>query len=111
MKVLMDEGVPRGLRQILTAHQVKTLQDLGWGGVRITKLLASAESAGFDVLLTTDISMVLRPQTKLALAIVKLPTNELRALTAMSAQILSTIDRAQPGNVYEIPSDKWEGKH
>jgi hypothetical protein len=106
MKVLMDEGAPRGLRQILIEHQVKTLQDLGWGGLRTQKLLLSAEAAGFDVLLTTDTNMVQLPQTALALAIVRLPTNNLRALLSMSPQILAAINGAQPGNVYEINPTK-----
>lgn len=106
MKVLMDEGVPRGLRQILAQHQVKVLQDLGWGGFRTQKLLLSADAAGFNVLLTTDMNMVQLPQTVLSLAILRLPTNDLRALLALSDQILSTIERAQAGNVYEIAAKK-----
>ena len=53
MKVLLDECVPRKLRLELSKHEVHTVTERGWSGIKNGKLLALAE-AEFDVLLTVD---------------------------------------------------------
>lgn len=53
MRVLLDECVPRALRQDLPGHDVKTVGEAGWAGVKNGALLRLAETA-FDVLLTVD---------------------------------------------------------
>jgi hypothetical protein len=34
MRVLLDECVPRALRNDLPGHEVKTVAELGWAGVK-----------------------------------------------------------------------------
>lgn len=51
MRVLLDECVPRGLRAELPGHQVKTVAEAGWAGVKNGALLQLAATQ-FDVLLT-----------------------------------------------------------
>jgi len=53
MRVLLDECVPRGLRAELPGHQVKTVAEAGWAGVKNGALLELAATQ-FDVLLTVD---------------------------------------------------------
>jgi len=53
MKVLLDECVPRKLRRELAEHDVLTVTERGWSGIKNGKLLALAE-AEFDVFLTVD---------------------------------------------------------
>ncbi|MDT7604293.1 MAG: hypothetical protein QOF61_2290, partial [Acidobacteriota bacterium] len=53
MRVLLDECVPRKLRRELPEHEVLTVTERGWSGVKNGKLLALAESE-FDVFLTVD---------------------------------------------------------
>jgi hypothetical protein len=54
MKVLFDQGTPVPLRFHLKGHAVETAFEKGWGELKNGDLLSAAESAGFDVLLTTD---------------------------------------------------------
>jgi predicted RNase H-like HicB family nuclease len=54
MRVLFDQGTPVPLRRYLTAHEVITAFDLGWGRLGNGELLDRAEQAGFEVLVTTD---------------------------------------------------------
>ena len=54
MKVLFDQGTPAPLRKHLTDYQVSTAFELGWATLKNGELLRRAESAGFDVLVTTD---------------------------------------------------------
>jgi Domain of unknown function (DUF5615) len=53
MRVLLDECVPRPLRAELSDHEVKTVAEAGWAGVKNGALLQLAATQ-FDVLLTVD---------------------------------------------------------
>ena len=53
MRVLLDECVPRTLREQLPGHEVKTVAQSGWTGVKNGELLRLAAER-FDVLLTVD---------------------------------------------------------
>jgi hypothetical protein len=53
MRVLLDECVPRKLKRELAEHEVFTVTEKGWSGVKNGELLALAE-AEFDIFLTVD---------------------------------------------------------
>ena len=53
MRLLLDDSVPTGLRRSLRTHQVRTVVEMGWSGVKNGDLLALA-AAGFDALVTVD---------------------------------------------------------
>lgn len=54
MRVVFDQGTPVPLRNHLSAHQISTVYELGWGSLRNGELLQQAESHGYEVLITTD---------------------------------------------------------
>jgi len=54
MRVLFDNGTPRGIARELVGHTVKEAREQGWDRMRNGELLDAAEAAGFEVLLTTD---------------------------------------------------------
>ena len=54
MRILLDEQLPRRLARQLSQHQVRTVQQQGWTGMRNGELLRSAAAAGFEILLTGD---------------------------------------------------------
>jgi hypothetical protein len=55
LRILFDKNVPVGVRRFLSAHDVRTFNYTGWP-VQLENgaLLAAAEEAGFDVLVTSD---------------------------------------------------------
>ena len=53
MRVLLDECVPRRLKRELSGHQVYTVTEHGWSGIKNGTLLALADKE-FDVFLTVD---------------------------------------------------------
>jgi predicted nuclease of predicted toxin-antitoxin system len=53
MRVLLDECVPRKLKRELAEHQVQTVTEKGWSGVKNGKLLALAESE-YEAFITVD---------------------------------------------------------
>lgn len=54
MRILFDQGTPVPLRNHLSTHQVTTAFELNWGSLTNGELLAKAEAANFEVLVTTD---------------------------------------------------------
>jgi hypothetical protein len=54
VRVLLDEQLPRQLTPLLTSHEVRTVQQQSWAGLKNGALLDAAEVAGFSVLLTGD---------------------------------------------------------
>jgi len=54
MLILFDQGTPVPLRQFLGHHVVRTAVEQGWDRLSNGDLLAAAEAAGFELLLTTD---------------------------------------------------------
>lgn len=53
MRVLLDECVPRSLRRELPDHEVSTVAEAGWAGVKNGALLKLAAQA-FDAIVTVD---------------------------------------------------------
>jgi hypothetical protein len=54
MRILFDQGVPRGLAASLRNHEVKEARQLKWEGISNGALLKLAEETGFNPVLTTD---------------------------------------------------------
>jgi hypothetical protein len=54
MRVLFDNGTPRGLAALLTGHTVEEARLHGWEELGNGELIEVAEKAGFEVMVTTD---------------------------------------------------------
>jgi predicted nuclease of predicted toxin-antitoxin system len=102
MNILLDECTPRALKKRLPHLAIRTVQDMGWSGVKNGKLLALADQQ-FDVFITTDKN--LRYQQNLAqlkLAIVLLPTNRVRVVITLIPKIEEVLKTIQSGDFIEI---------
>lgn len=54
MRLLLDENLPKRLKQDLTEHEVYTAADKGWTGVSNGQLLKLLIENKYDALLTFD---------------------------------------------------------
>lgn len=54
MRLLLDECVPRKLKNSLAGHDCQTVPEAGFAGKKNGELLQLAEIAGFDVFITLD---------------------------------------------------------
>ena len=54
MKILFDQGTPKPLKNYLYPHAISTAFQMGWGTQENGDLIAAAEAAGFDAIITTD---------------------------------------------------------
>jgi len=84
-------------------HTVSTAAQPGWDRLRNGELLAAAEEAGFDLLLTTDKNM--RYQQNLVgrqLAIVVLGRQQWPQLRAHMHRVAEAVNAATPGSYMEV---------
>jgi len=76
MRIVLDENTPRGVRRILTGHDVRTASEMGWAAIANGQLLDDAEKAGFDALVTCDQNFVFQQNlVGRNIAVVVLSTN------------------------------------
>lgn len=103
MNILLDECTPHAVKKRLPHLAIRTVQEMGWSGVKNGKLLALADQQ-FDVFITTDKN--LRYQQNLArvkLAFLLLPTNSVPVVIALLPQIEAALNTIQSGDFVEIP--------
>jgi hypothetical protein len=103
MRVLFDNGTPRGVASGLLGHAVEECRAHGWDTLRNGELLDAAEAAGFDVLVTTDRNM--RHQQNLTnrtIAIVVLGKGRWRLIKNRLPEIAAAVAAAKPGSVTEV---------
>ena len=105
MRILFDQGTPAPLRKHLVTHQheVNTAYERGWSALKNGELLSEAESAGFDLLITTDQN--LRYQQNLSgrrIAIIVLDTTSWPRIEKAIEPSLSAVGSVQSGGYDEV---------
>jgi hypothetical protein len=103
MLVLFDHVTPRGIARFLPGHTVTKAKDRGWDRLTNGDLLAEAEGAGFDVLLTADKNM--RYQQNLTgrrIALVVLSTPQWPRVRLHLDIIAAAVNAATPGSYAEV---------
>ena len=103
MRILFDNGTPRGAANGLPGHTVEECRAYGWDTLRNGELLDAAEAAGFDVLLTTDRNIRYQQNlTNRKIAIVVLSKGRWRLIRNRLPEIASAVAAATPGSVTEV---------
>ncbi len=98
-RVLLDENLPQKPRLLLPGHTVVTTAYQGWAGMSNGALLAAAEKAGFDVMITADQGLNYQQNLKgLKLALVVLSTNKNSRVIESTPRIATAVDSAKPGS-------------
>ena len=101
MRELLDECVPRGLRQELSGHEVKTVAEMGWAGVKNGALLERAEKQ-FDVFLTVDRSLEHQQNLAgyaIAVVVIHCLSNDIAVLRFLMPQVRSAFLQAKPRTI------------
>lgn len=103
MRILFDNGTPRGVAHGLPGHIVEECRSRGWDTLRNGELLDAADAAGFDVLLTTDRNIRYQQNlTHRAIAIVVLSKGRWRLIRDRLPEIAAVVAAAKPGSVTEV---------
>jgi predicted nuclease of predicted toxin-antitoxin system len=98
MRLLLDESVPVRLRRSLPSHSVKTVVEMGWGGVKNGALLVLAAKE-FDAFLTVDKNLPYQQNVAnlpVAVIVLEAYSNELSALLPLVRNLEQALDRLQP---------------
>lgn len=104
MRLLLDECLPRKLKQELAEYEVWTVQDCGWKGKKNGELLRLAEKQ-FDVFITIDKGMQYQQNvSKFRLGIIMLsaPTNRVEALKLLIPSVKKSLEEIKAGNVVKL---------
>jgi predicted nuclease of predicted toxin-antitoxin system len=94
MKVLLDECVPRKLRRELAEHEVFTVTEYGWSGIKNGELLALAEGE-FDVFLTVDQNLKYQQNLKafnIGVILLVARNNRLKTLLPLMPEVREALD-------------------
>ncbi|MFN0107008.1 MAG: DUF5615 family PIN-like protein [Bryobacteraceae bacterium] len=105
MLILLDEQLPRQLARHLVGHDVRTVQQQLWAGLKNGVLLGRAEAAGFAVLVTGDHSLEYQQNLatrRLGIVVLGAASNALEDLLPLVDSALLAIDRIQPGQVIRV---------
>ena len=98
MRILLDENTPRGLRGILTGHDVRTVPEMGWTAFSNGRLLNEAERAGFDAIITSDRNFVTQQTLSgRTIAVVVLSTNTWPTIRAQPQTVQRAVANATAG--------------
>jgi hypothetical protein len=103
MLILFDHVTPSGIARFLSGHTVTKAKERGWDRLTNGDLLAEAEGAGFDVLLTAHKNM--RYQQNLAgrrITVVVLSTPQWPVVRLNLEIIAAAVNAATPGTYVEV---------
>jgi hypothetical protein len=106
MRVLLDECVNPRVRDAFSAHEVRTVDEMGWGGITNGKLLALAQSS-FDVFVTADQNLEYQQNLAklgLGIVVVAVPDNDIRYFKPIFVELLKAVESVRPGEVVHIVS-------
>ena len=105
MRVLLDECLPgRKLKPAFADHDVWTVAEMGWRGVKNGALLARAEPA-FDAFVTVDRSLRYQqnvPGRTLLIVVLRAPSNRLEHLLPLLAVANEALRTGRAGTVVEV---------
>ena len=104
MRVLLDECLPRRLKDDLIGHEVRTVPEMRWSGKRNGKLLRLA-AREFDVFLTVDRRLPREQKLstfRIAVIVLVARSNRLLDLLPLVPAILEILPRARPGEAVVV---------
>ena len=105
-RVLLDECVDSGLAEELVDHDVQTVAEVGWAGLKNGELLQKAQ-ATFDAFITTDRNLQYQQNLSgfdIAVILLTAQTNRLTDLLPLVPKLLDAIPGAKPSQFTVLKS-------
>ena len=104
MKLLLDESLPRRLKDALSEHEAVTVPERGWSGKSNGELL---ELAGreFDVFVTVDQGLAYQQNLtnqNIGVVVLAAHTNHLDDLLPLVPSLLASLSTLEPGVVVRV---------
>src|SRR5687768_10814807 len=101
MRILLDECLPRDLKQDLVGHEGRSVGEMGWSGTKNGRLLTLAEEHAFEVFLTADRNIEYQQNLRnrqIALAVFISSDNKAETLRPLIPAFLQALDTIKPGD-------------
>jgi len=101
MKVLLDECVTHYLKPDFAAHEVLTVAEAGFKGLKNGRLLQAA-SGQYDVLVTVDQNLQYQQNLKtlaIAVVVLKAKRSTYPILKLLMPQVLEILEKIEPGEL------------
>lgn len=101
MKVLLDECVTHYLKRDFAAHEVLTVEEAGFKGLKNGQLLQAA-SGEYDVLITVDQNLHYQQNLKIfavAVIVLKAKRSTYPMLKPLMPQVLEILEKINPGEL------------
>jgi predicted nuclease of predicted toxin-antitoxin system len=96
MRLLLDENLPKRLKQDFPEHEVYTVWDKGWNGKKNGELLKLMLANDFQALLTFDKNLRYQQNFSkytLTVLVLNAETNTYAVLTNLSAQVKAVLQQ------------------
>lgn len=94
MRLLLDENLPKKLKLDFPKHEIFTVRDKGWNGIKNGKLLELMVAEDFDALLTFDKNLQYQQNFQkytITVFVLNASSNTYAVLTPLSAQVNSAL--------------------
>ena len=104
MRILLDEDVPRRLAPLLVGHDVTTVPQAGWAGVKNGKLLGLAGSR-FDAFVTMDRNIEFQQnlaRLPVAVLVIVAANNRMEHLVPLLPNILAALRDLPPRSLRKV---------
>lgn len=105
MRIVLDECVPKRLRREFSGHQVATVVELGYSGMRNGELLQRLAATGHQVLLTVDKNLRFQQRVaRLSIGVIVMlaQSNAREDLLPLVPSVLAALGSIRDGQVIEI---------
>ncbi len=107
MKILLDECLDRRLAKEITGHEVKTVPQMEWAGIKNGELMRLAETE-FDVFITVDRNLSFQqnlPKFNIAVLVLGAKSNRLADLQPFAERIIENLPQLEKGKAEVISLD------
>ncbi len=104
MHLLLDECVPKRLRRELEGHDVATVREAGWAGLKNGALLRAANET-FDALITVDQGIAYQQNLaglRISLVIISAASNDIDDLRPLMSDVRVALATLEAGAVIRV---------
>jgi len=107
LKILLDECLDRRLAREISGHEVKTVPQMKWAGIKNGELMRLAETE-FDVFITVDRNLSFQqnlPKFNIAVLVLRAKSNRLADLQPFAEKIIESLSKLEKGKAKVISLD------
>jgi hypothetical protein len=104
VRLLLDECIPKRLGREFPDHQVRSVQQAGWGGLTNGRLLAAAQQ-DFDAFVTVDQNLRFQQNLSgfaIAVVVLEAASNDIEDLRPLIPRVRALLPDLRPGQVVRV---------